>query len=241
MSRWKRKKKRNKKAKEGGGGSFELVPDAPIVAVCIPSDTHVHAGFCMSLTQMIMHTFVNEEIALGGITIQHVGASILPHSRYMLVKQALRHNATHLLFLDSDMTFPADTLIRLLKHDLDMVGVNALSRRPPYNVTAWIAPERPAMTTQDASGLEKVWRTGLAVVLIKTRVFEALDPPYFNLEFIPEKDQFRGEDYVFFDSARKAGFELYVDHDLSKCVNHMGDFAYNPQLKHMAQEIQPKE
>jgi hypothetical protein len=220
---------------------LELVRDDPIVAICIPSDDHVHAGFCLSLSQMVLHTLAGSENPIRGITIQHVGASILPHSRYTLVKQSQRHSATHLLFLDSDMTFPGDTLVRLLQHDKDMVGINAMSRRPPHNTTAWIGPDVAAVTTPDSTGLEKAWRTGFAVVMVKAEVFAAMDAPYFDYQYIPEKDQFRGEDYVFFDRARAAGFELYIDHDLSKQVNHMGGFAFNPLLGHAAANMRAKD
>lgn len=225
MSRFKRRKRQQKKPRP-----LALVPDEAIVSICTPSDDHVHAMFCVSLLHMTMHTLVSDNTNVLGMTVQHVGGSILPQSRYTLVKKSLEQKATHLLFIDSDMSFPADTLIRLLRHDVDMVGVNAMSRRPPYQTTAWLAPERRAVTTKDSSGIEKAWRTGFAVVLIRARVFETLAPPYFDNEYIPERDQFRGEDYVFFDRAHAAGFELYIDHDLSREVNHIGSFAFNPVL-----------
>jgi len=241
-SRWNRQKKRAKRrAKQQGAQSdVQVVNDEPVVAICVPSDDHVHAAFCLSLTQMVLHTLAVADAGLRGLTIQHVGASILPHSRYTLVKQAQRHNSTHMLFIDSDMTFPADTLVRLLRHDKDIVSINALSRRPPHNVTAWIAPGRPVETMPDSTGLEKAWRTGFALVMVKAHVFDALSVPYFNYEFLPEKDEFRGEDYHFFDAAQAAGFELYVDQDLSKQVNHIGSFAYNPMLKHAQQYVRAR-
>ena len=237
-SRWKRKKRRAAKTHEPKLKLVDTEPDAPIVAICIPSDDHVHAGFCLSLAQMVLHTLAGSDVSLKGITIQHVGASILPHSRYTLVKESQRHNATHLLFLDSDMTFPADTLVRLLRHDRDMVGINAMSRRPPHDTTAWVGPDLRTVTTPDSTGLEKAWRTGFAVVMLKAAVFDGMAAPYFGLEYVPEKDQFRGEDYVFFDAARAAGFDLYIDHDLSKQVNHMGGFCYNPLLQHAMSEME---
>jgi hypothetical protein len=166
--RWTHKPKRKAKKEEPLPISVEA---APIVAVCIPSDDHVHAGFCISLVHMLMHTMLTDAIKLEGITIQHIGASILPYSRYTLVKQALHHNATHLLFIDSDMTFPPDTLVRLMRHDKEIVGINAMSRRPPYNLTAWARPGERIVTLTDSMGLEKIWRTGFAVVLIKAEVF----------------------------------------------------------------------
>lgn len=235
-SRWRRQKRRNRKA----NGASPAVGES-IVCICIPSDETVHAGFCLSLAQMVMHTFMEEPSNLKGLTIQHVGASILPHSRYTLAKKALENHATHLLYLDSDMIFPANTLTRLLAHDKDMVSINAMSRRPPYHTTAWIAPEHQIVTTVESTGLERAWRTGFAVVMLKAAVLAGMKPPYFNLEFIPERDEFRGEDYVFFDAAKAAGFELYIDHDLSKEVQHMGGFAYNPLLKQVAARMQHAE
>ena len=231
-SRWRRNKRR--KSKRNGASRGD---EGSIVCICIPSDEQVHAGFCLSLAQMVMHTFMAEPSGLKGLTIQHVGASILPHSRYTLAKKALENHATHLLYLDSDMIFPADTLSRLLAHDKDMVAINAMSRRPPFHTTAWIAPGHQAVTTLESTGLERAWRTGFAVVMLKAEVLAGMQPPYFGLEFVPERDEFRGEDYVFFDAAKAAGFELYIDHDLSKQVQHMGGFAYNPLLKQVAAQM----
>lgn len=230
MSRW-RQKRRSRVRKPKGNGSMKLVAEEPVVAVCIPSDDHVHAAFTMSLVHMLLHTIFSGDIVLGGLTIQHVGASILPHSRYNLVKKSLEKGATHLLYIDSDMMFPADTLTRLLSHDKDIVGVNAMSRRPPYNTTAWAAPGKPVVTTAESTGLERAWRTGFALVLLKASVFERLQPPYFGITYVPETDEFRGEDYYFFDAARDAGLELWIDQDLSKQVEHVGSFAFNPLLK----------
>lgn len=241
------KRRRWSKKPKGNGAALVQPTEAPIVAICIPSDDHVHAAFMLSILHLTMHTFTQDEIPIRGITAQHIGSSILPHSRYTLVKQSARHGATHLLYLDSDMTFPADTLVRLLRHDKDMVSINAMSRRPPYNLTGWVGPGEQLVTTAESTGLVKVWRTGLAVALIKASVFDALDAPYFEQPYLPEKDEFRGEDYHFFDQARKAGFELYIDQDLSKQVNHLGSFAFNPMMKdgmqphlHAEAEVVPK-
>lgn len=232
MSRWKKRRKKPPiVAQREKRPQLRVVDNAARVAICVPSDDHVHAAFFMSAIQMAMQTMVREDSGIGAVTIQHVGASILPHSRYTLVKKAMEHDVTHLLFLDSDMTFPADTMIRLLRHDVDMVGVNAMSRRPPYQSTAWLAPGKRAETFRDSTGLEKAWRTGFAVVMLKAKVFEALEPPYFEYGFLPDTDQFRGEDYIFFERAIAAGFELYIDHDLSKQVNHIGSFAFNPIMR----------
>ena len=234
--RWKHKPKQN--PTKGNGKSdgqarspIADVEGAPIISICIPSDDHVHAAFYMSTMHMLMHTMVQQDLILKGLTLQHVGSSLIPHSRYSLVKNSQRHEATHLLFIDSDMAFPVDTLVRLLRHDKDMVGINAMSRRPPYNLTAWKAPGVRMETTVESTGLERAWRSGLAVVLIKAHVFDKIELPYFAVPFLRDMDEYGGEDYYFFDKAHEAGFELWIDHDLSKEVDHMGMFPYNPMMK----------
>lgn len=236
MSGWvKRKTKLRKRGKKGNGSADprSSAPDGPVVSICIPSDDHMHAAFTMSLVHLLLHTLCSGEIVLGGLTVQHVGSSIIPHSRYNLAKKSLAQGATHLLYIDSDMMFPAETLTRMLRHDKDIVGINAMSRRPPYNTTAWAAPGKPIVTAQESTGLERAWRTGFALVLLKASVFERLAPPYFGISYVPETDEFRGEDYYFFDGARDAGLELWIDQDLSKEVQHFGSWAFNPLLKQL--------
>jgi len=197
------------------------------VVICVPVDEKVLWNFCLSLVQMMSHTLTQNEVMLGGLGVKYVSSSLIPSSRYLLAKQALESGATHLLFLDSDMAFPPDTLVRLIRHDEDMVGVNYLGRRPPHAVTAWIDRTHPVVTTKESTGIVKAWRTGFGVVLIKAGVFENLQPPYFEIPFIPEKDEFLGEDYFFFDAAKKVGIDLYIDQELSLEVDHIGSCALN--------------
>jgi len=62
--------------------------------------------------------------------------SMLVQQRHSLVERALRQNPTHILFIDSDMEFPADTLNRLLAADKDIVGANCTTRAMPPEPTA---------------------------------------------------------------------------------------------------------
>jgi len=143
---------------------------------------------------------------------------------------ALEQNATHTLWIDSDMSFPEDTLLRFLRRDEPIVGINAMSRRPPYRCTAQVRPDEPMVTNPDSSGLEKAHRMGFGMMWIATSVFREMEAPYFDFEWVPEKNCWRGEDYYFFEKARKLGHSFYVDHDLSLWVQHHGDFGFNPAM-----------
>jgi hypothetical protein len=71
---------------------------------------------------------------------------------------------------------------------------------------------------------------GFGMVWVATDVFRAMPKPWFSHEWLPDQEVFRGEDYYFFERAREAGFECYVDHDLSKEVGHIGSFTFNPVM-----------
>jgi len=63
-------------------------------------------------------------------------------------------------------------------------------------------------------------------MLIKTSVFESLPQPWFMEDPIKEI----GEDVHFCNLAREHGFQVFIDHDLSKDVMHIGEFEYRHQI-----------
>lgn len=48
--------------------------------------------------------------------------TIIQNQRADLCLDAMREGCTHILFIDSDMTFPQDLVGRLLAHDKEIVG-----------------------------------------------------------------------------------------------------------------------
>ena len=52
-------------------------------------------------------------------------------SRTWLVNEAIRLGATHLFFTDADMAYPDDTIVRMLAHKKDIVGVRYHRRKFP--------------------------------------------------------------------------------------------------------------
>ncbi|MDE2030235.1 MAG: glycosyl transferase family 2, partial [Alphaproteobacteria bacterium] len=129
--------------------------------------------------------------------------------------------ATHLLFLDTDMVFPADMLARLLAHDKDIVGATYSQRMPPFHPLTVTGNGSHEHVT---SGLQRVRLLPTGCMLIKTRVFDALEKPYFNMA--AENGQLRGEDYYFCEKARAAGIEVWCDGDLSREIGHIGQKIY---------------
>ena len=80
-------------------------------------------------------------------------SSNLPHNRSRCVERAFKLQATHILWLDTDMRFPPDTLFRLLGRKKPIVGANYRARNPPVFPTAVKGLKR-VDTLEESTGVE---------------------------------------------------------------------------------------
>lgn len=184
------------------------------VTIAIPSRDFIHTNFALSLISMALYSRVP-------IYISNIRSSILPVSRSMLVERAQENKSEYILFLDSDMVFPPDTLKRLLAHDKDIVCATYCRREgttEPMGCTAeWES------ITADAIGVGEAGRVPMGVMLIRMSVFEKMDKPYFRWAINQGRSEIVGEDAEFCDRARALGFKVYVDMELSRQVGHIGE------------------
>jgi len=209
------------------GSKLRMMVEQPRVMVATPMTDTCLADYCRSVVKMVAYS-IAKGLVIGHEIVQY---SMIPLSRNQLVKRAIETNATHILFIDSDMEFPPELAVDLVKHHKPIVAINCMARRRPYYLTARTEASEEVLTSEESSGLEKVARVGTGIVLINLSVFKTVPEPWFEYVWLPEKDCFRGEDFVFCDKARAAGHEIYIDHDLSKKVSHVGSFRYTPLLR----------
>ena len=198
------------------------------LAVCLPQTETVRAEYARSLANMML---MLGNVSCGVERVDVIGGhgSCLPNVRQDIAERALMHEATHLLWIDSDHRFPNDTAHRLLARERPYVGINATTRCAPVRATALKSHGELLQTTRHSKGLERVWRMGFGIVMIEARVFEEMPKPWFMVEYI-EKDGeacFRGEDVYFCEKAKAAGFHPMVDHDLTKETAHIGSLAWD--------------
>lgn len=199
------------------------------IAICIPSRDTWKADFGVSMTIACL-AFAKMTEALDNEIINlrfcHVKSSLLPEGRNSLVKQALDTNCTHILWLDDDMLLPQECIYQLFKHDLDIVGANCATKVIPSLPTARNGADR-VFTMANSSGLEQVNRLGTGVLMVKTDVYRAIDFPYFAC---PPDETYggapMGEDIYFIKKAQAKGYKVFIDHDISKKVYHIGDYWY---------------
>ena len=201
-----------------------------VLAVCIPSGDQVQTSFASSLSQMALHLGARPPEGVSHVVWSWNRGSNLPLSRQRIAESALNQKATHLLWIDSDMAFPADLAHRLLAHNRPMVACNASTRRFPLRQVAEKKPGEPLHTGPLSKGLEKAYRVGFGVVLVEARVIrdmiERVGKQLFGFEYLPEQHTFRGEDYFFCERLQSAGYSPMIDHDLSKEIRHVGSFEF---------------
>jgi glycosyltransferase involved in cell wall biosynthesis len=199
------------------------------IAILIPARGQMEVATAFDLVAMCAYTIktTNHDIDLFTSS-----GTLIFDQRNNLVKTALDIKADYLLFVDADMRFPKDTLKILMAHDKDIIGVNATTRSEPVKPTAknmqinednsidWMPIYSNAKT-----GIEMADGIGCGVMLIKRKVIEGMEEPYFYFEQLPG-NRILGEDIYFCVKAKDAGFDTWVDHDLSKHIKHIGQYVY---------------
>ena len=63
---------------------------------------------------------------------------------------------------------------------------------------------------------------GMGCMLVKTSVFSNMETPWYEVSWVPEWQEFIGEDFYFCMAARQAGFNVWIDTLLNKKLKHIG-------------------
>ncbi len=164
---------------------------------------------------------------LAQLAQRHPDAKILPiitndvaSGRNHAVLQA---EGDWLWFIDTDMAFAADTLDRLLAHDVDIVQVLCLMRHPPHEPVLWLHDAVEKVSAPSGfPRLVEVQSLGAGGTLYRKRVFEAMPGPWFE-------GILGTEDTHFAQKAKAAGFTLHVD--LATPVGHTTPMIVWPEYR----------
>lgn len=191
----------------------------PRVTVGIPCYEHFKAEMAISLIQALLRC--PYELHL---TVQR--GVYLDVSREACVEAALAVQSDYLMFIDTDIQFPADGIERLIARNKDVIGAPYNEKRLPQVSTVKLSDGNGgfASTTvnlpTDAFPCAAVG-TGFMAVNLK-RMVAHLQPPYFS--YMNVENRFMGEDVAFCTRARSAGLEVWADPTIR--LAHYGEIAY---------------
>ena len=190
------------------------------VLVAVPNGGSIQSDTVSSLLNLIAHGAKGTQVmfvpAVGGYKTFNMNR---------LVEIAQANKCTHLLNIDADMVFPPDTLQRLLDHDKDVVGCNYRYRGAVQNQDN---PPSIVKFKKDGKYVEgdipdtlfKCAALGLGFLLFRTKVFDKLKPPYFELDEVRPAM----EDVIICEKLIDKGVDIYCDPTIK--LGHIGTYIY---------------
>jgi len=129
---------------------------------------------------------------------------------------AINKGYDYLFMVDEDMEYPADSIIKLIKHNKDFVTGSANTRTPPYLPTQYKNWKSADLSNPDnhvkAEGdkLIKIECSGVCGALIKTNSLEKLKYPFFQIKY-KEFPDIIGGDVMFCKQLKDKGISMYLD------------------------------
>ena len=202
----------------------------PSIMILVPAMEMVNAEFAQHLAMAAANLVAN------GIKINcafNIG-SVITIARRNLTDIFLKSDFDYAWWVDSDMKFPIDAPLKLLKRGVPLVGANYRRRRfpnPGFTGMMGQAGQFTELVTDDNSPpMQKVDVLPHGMVLVHRSVYEKIPQPHYLQEYVTELILEIGEDIFFCNKAKEAGFDVWVDHDLSKEIAHIGIFHFNYNL-----------
>lgn len=197
--------------------------------VAIPHMGSFPEPFVTSLMGLVMRTTLYTDINVG---FKFIGNTLIHQAREDFVIYALENNFDYILFLDSDLTFPDDVIEQLIKYQCDIISGLYFMRMPPHYPTAYIWKEEKgqfgfAPLNMFDYELMEIDGCGCGCMLINTRIFEKLEPPYFTPIPSNSGKTILSEDLSFCKKAIDAGIKLVLNTNV-KC-GHAGSYIYTQE------------
>ncbi len=186
------------------------------------------------LLDLVTHkgkTYFTEEIDFH-ILIATQGYTIAENRNYCVV-QAQKNKSDYIFMVDDDMTFPPDTLERMLNRGKEVIGVNSYSRCLPLSSTVglmdkkgeYMHPDKhTAWEMQIPDYLFEAYFVGTGIALIDMKVFKKIKKPYFEFTYDKNGQVIHGEDGNFCRKVKEAGIGVWCDGSIE--VGHLGDMEY---------------
>jgi hypothetical protein len=174
------------------------------------------------------------ELTIGSIC----GCSVVSRARNLLVRDFLDSDCTELMFIDADINFDPEDVLRLMAWASDpkkgIVGGVPRTRKTNKVYIAQLDQDEEGVT-MNRMGLVQAKRIATAFMMVRREVFERLvnENPQWNyydhntdkqlnavFDFLVTEEGYMGEDYLFCDRARALGYEVWIDPTIK--LGHMG-------------------
>ncbi len=200
----------------------------PNVVIAVASGPTINVPTMASIVSALIHMAEN---SLPSNLIFQIGG-YKDVNLNKLVFEARKYKATHIMFIDTDMVFPPDGILTLLKDDKDIVGGNYNTRLDPTSadfsgptVKMLVDGQSVSMLKEDfPTELFKCHALPLGFMLVKMHVFDKVPMPYFEDHQRSSGYMHMTEDVDFCVKAHKAGFDTWCEPAVK--IGHIGQYVY---------------
>lgn len=138
----------------------------------------------------------------------------------------------YLWAIDSDISFPSDTLSKLLAHDKDMISGLYRQRKSEQHLEIYFDNGHGGVRTADYSELKnrrlmEIAGCGFGCVLLKSSVLRKVGAPQFEYHVALDHNNTVSEDLDFCTKVRRQGFKIWADATI--LCGHHGSTVYQIQ------------
>jgi hypothetical protein len=199
----------------------------------------------------------SQELAKHGISFRLTtlrNESLVTRARNILSAMFLDSNATHLFFIDADIEFQPESILRMLAMDKDVIAAAYPKKALPIQYAMnfkYIDPVKRQIRIEN--GAVEVWDASTGFFCIKRRVFEKMMLAYPELHYKNDSNidaslqkycyaffdtmidndengdsRYLSEDYMFCRQWQKLGGEIWMDPNTK--LNHVGSYTFEGDL-----------
>lgn len=164
--------------------------------------------------------------------IQHLlmikeNVPFLAQGRQDMMDYALQNGFTHILCIDDDSKFSHTAAETLICRNVQAIGANFVHKDITERRFTAIDFNYTRIDSRGKSGIQEVLQIGFGMFLLDLSVLSKLERPYFQTIWNPETEAITAEDVYFCRKLKSVGIKIYVDHDVSQNVGHIGNMNYN--------------
>jgi len=161
------------------------------------------------------------------ITVMERDGALGPDNRNHICQTALENGFTHVFLVDADMSFPGDTLDRLVAHRKDLIGAAYNFRQHPKRSVIKLDDGKggcysPILVTGTQPFV--CYSIGSGCKLVTTQALAHIPRPWFALDFDKDGMLSVSDDSWFCQQARKVGIQTFCDPTIE--AKHIGEYEY---------------
>lgn len=193
------------------------------ILLAIPTAKYIEVETFKSIYDLIVPEDVD-------ITFQYFYGYTIDQIRNLIAHWAV--NFDYLFSVDSDIVLPADSLVKMLNHDVDVVSGVYIQRKPGeeileiYRKNDFGGVSNVSFKQLQPAGLHEIDGCGFGCVLVKSDIIRKIGYPQFVYHSAIDHMNTISEDVHFCREAQKHGAKLYVDSSI--ICKHIGSTTFLP-------------